>query len=138
MAIAIVKSSAEFMYDVKIIVVVPVIIFIILMLYWAYWIVVFVYLYSLGDIKANSDFPLANVTWDDRVKNLLWYHLFIGLWHNTFLLSLNQFIVASACSIWYFSDKQALFHFPVSKSVFRAFRYHLGTLAFGSFLIALV
>lgn len=58
---------------------------------------------------------------------------------NAFLIALNQFILASAVCIWYFasgSDSGA--QRPVSRSIWWAFRYHLGTLAFGSFILALV
>jgi len=44
--------------------------------------------------------------------------------------------MSSTAVIWYF--KQGSASIPVTKSVYRAFRYHLGSLAFGSLLVAIV
>lgn len=61
-----------------------------------------------------------------------------------FIDALNQFCIASTAAIWYFSDKdphnlkKKQVNKPVSKSWYRAFRYHPGTMAFGSFLLAVV
>lgn len=52
----------------------------------------------------------------------------------------NQFILASCASIWYFNqgkdgvDEKG----EVTTSFKRAFRYHLGSLAFGSLIVAII
>ena len=52
---------------------------------------------------------------------------------------MTQFVIASACAMWYFSQGTGqTLHLPVTNSFYRAFRYHLGSLAFGAFLLALV
>lgn len=51
-------------------------------------------------------------------------------------MALCQFIIASACAIWYWEQNGT--HKPISRSIYRAFRYHLGSLAFGSLLLAIV
>lgn len=56
---------------------------------------------------------------------------------NSFLLSINQFLIASSACIWYFSYP-ALPHRPVLRSFYRALRYHLGSLALGSSMISIV
>lgn len=50
-------------------------------------------------------------------------------------------MIASTACIWYFeqdSDSPDKTTFPVMKSFYRAFRYHLGSLAFGSLIIAII
>jgi hypothetical protein len=48
------------------------------------------------------------------------------------------FFKSTSC-IWYFSHgEEGQKHAPVSTSIYRAFRYHLGSLAFGSLLLAIV
>jgi solute carrier family 44 protein 1 (choline transporter-like protein)/choline transporter-like protein 2/4/5 len=64
---------------------------------------------------------------------------FVYLWNTAFLIAVGQFIVASACCVWFFAPsgekgKQR----PLRTGVWHCFRYHLGSLAFGAFLIALV
>jgi hypothetical protein len=63
---------------------------------------------------------------------------------NAFLGAINQLVIASAACIWYFSprdpknENDKLVDGAVRKSISRAFCYHLGTLALGSFLLAFV
>ena len=64
------------------------------------------------------------------------YFVFCGLWTNAFLSAVIQFIVASAAVIWYFKQERATM--PITRSIYRAFRYHLGSLAFGSFILAVL
>ena len=68
----------------------------------------------------------------------MWYYLFGLFWIMAFILSMQKFIVAAAAAIWYFD--------PVDDgtkdvSILEAIQwcdYHCGTIALGSFLIALV
>jgi len=68
---------------------------------------------------------------------MLWYFIFGGLWKNAFLEALCQFILASSVCIWYFSGGQKA-HRPIGRSLHKAWRYHLGSLAFGSLILAIV
>jgi hypothetical protein len=58
----------------------------------------------------------------------------------SFFQSLASFIYSSTACIWYFeqggNDKTV--SKPVTRSFWRAFRYHLGSLAFGSLIIAII
>ena len=57
---------------------------------------------------------------------------------------MNQFLIASTACIWYFSPRDPnsindkMVTKAVTRSVFRVLCYHIGTLAFGSFLVAVV
>ena len=72
--------------------------------------------------------------------------IFGFLWVSYFIDAFNTFTVASSAAIWYFSDKdphsedlkEKKCKRAVCKSMYRIFRYHLGTLAFGSFLLAVI
>jgi len=64
---------------------------------------------------------------------------FSFLWNNAFLVALGQLIIAGACSVWFFTPHEEKGKKgAVRAGVWMAFRYHLGSLAFGSFIIALV
>jgi len=61
------------------------------------------------------------------------------LWNNAFLVALGQLIVAFACAQWFFTIDERRGKEPVIRgAVWSSFRYHLGTLAFGAFILALV
>lgn len=63
LAIAIIKSAASFTGDVKSVFFVPPVFVVLTCLFWAYWLVIFIFLYSAGDIKGSPDSPFATVTW---------------------------------------------------------------------------
>lgn len=65
--------------------------------------------------------------------------LFGTLWCNAFIQALGLFVVASACCLWYYSHGPAEgTAFPVLTSYKMALRYHFGSLAFGSLILAIV
>ena len=77
----------------------------------------------------------------DTTRYAWWYNLFGLFWINAFFNALNQFVIASTACIWYFEQSDLIPEktlSPVCKSFYRAFRYHLGSLAFGSLLVAIV
>jgi hypothetical protein len=68
------------------------------------------------------------------------YTFFMYLWVNAFFIAAGQCIIAGAVGVWFFNqnrDKQFQ-RGALRKSVWNVVRYHLGSLAFGSFIIALV
>jgi choline transporter-like protein 2/4/5 len=70
---------------------------------------------------------------------MLVYHLFGLLWTSQFIWGITVVIVAGAVSEFYFTpDKSDLQKRPVAAAVWRAIRFHLGSIAFGALLIALV
>jgi hypothetical protein len=67
------------------------------------------------------------------------YYTFGFLWVYNWIIAIGQCTIAGAIACWYWArDKKALPSFPVMKSLGRTFRYHLGSLAFGSLIIAIV
>lgn len=70
------------------------------------------------------------------------YNLFTFLWTNQFLQGIETMTIAGAIACWYWtldkSNRKNLAAHPITASLFRAVRYHLGTIAFGSLIIAIV
>ncbi|WAR22682.1 CTL1-like protein [Mya arenaria] len=75
----------------------------------------------------------------DRVLSVLqWYHLFGTVWVLQFIIACHKLTVAGAVAIWYFSShRQFLLLYDVIVSWCYC-RYHLGSVAFGSFVITFV
>jgi len=64
---------------------------------------------------------------------------FTLLWNNALLIALGQIIIAGACGVWFFASHDSKKHVSsVRKSLRNTFCYHFGTVALGSFIIALV
>jgi len=62
---------------------------------------------------------------------------FVFLWNNAFNVALGQILIAMAVGIWFFSAEKGKTPI-VGRAVKTIFRYHLGSVAFGSFIVAVV
>lgn len=61
------------------------------------------------------------------------------LWIVSFLEAYNLFVLVSTACIWYFEvSSQDGVRKPINRSYFRGIRFHIGSLAFGSFIVALI
>jgi hypothetical protein len=138
-AIAVIKSAADYVKDTPQALLVPVVMIFFLTGYYVFWIIVALYLYSYGTPYSSGDSPLASIEWNSQTKKMLIFWLFELLWNNAFLIAMANFILASSVCMWYFAQNTGQGpRMTVSKSVYRAWRYHLGSLAFGSLILAIV
>ena len=115
---------------------VPIFFFILTGAWYAYWVIISIYLYSTGEMKGAT--VIANIEWDNKTRYAWWFHLFSLFYMNEFLKALAQFVYASSACIWYFSHDKGTDEKPIKTSFKRAFRYHLGSLAFGSLIVAII
>lgn len=138
LAIAVIKTTAVFINDVKSIYFVPIISSLVLFVFLFMWLIGFFYIGSVGTpvILMTDQLPFASVNWSQDTQIALAYYTFMGIWTYTFLDAVQLFVICSTACIWYFKQESA--SFPVTKSAYRAFRYYLGSLAFGSLILAIV
>lgn len=67
------------------------------------------------------------------------FNVFGLLWGLFFVSAMEEMVMAGAFAAWYWTfDKKNLPSAPLTRSFSRTFRYHLGTLAFGSLIIAII
>eukprot|EP00094_Tigriopus_californicus_P004803 TCALIF_04623-PA protein Name:"Similar to SLC44A5 Choline transporter-like protein 5 (Macaca fascicularis)" AED:0.13 eAED:0.13 QI:715/0.81/0.91/1/0.63/0.75/12/74/636 len=67
------------------------------------------------------------------------FNVFGLLWGLFFVSAMEEMVMAGAFAAWYWTfDKKNLPSAPLTRSFGRTFRYHLGTLAFGSLIIAII
>lgn len=117
---------------------------------FAYWLVAAAYIatsasITLQDVSdAATDLaghtPIkAQVDNDNVVNYLLIYHLFGLLWTNQFIQANAYTTIAGAfCEYYWTLDKRQVRSLPVLRSWWRTIRYHFGSLALGSLIIAVV
>ncbi|KAG6611849.1 Choline transporter-like protein [Phytophthora cinnamomi] len=119
----------------------------------AYWLVAAAYIATSGKILLND---VANTTSgatgtnvgsvvpvqmkdDDTMHYLMIYHLFGLLWTSQFIQAAAYATIAGAfCEYYWTLDKRQVPARPVLRSVWRTIRYHFGSIAFGSLIIAIV
>jgi len=154
-AIEVMKIAAAVMSNTPTLYLVPIItmIFVIATACWA--IVVGAYVYTAGSITLSDltiTVPFTNITETLQVSELndydtkywiMWYNLFQFLWTMGMWNAMSFMVIAFCTTMYYFSDpwpgnnKKT----PVGAvciSLWWVWRYHLGTIAFGSFIIAVI
>ena len=141
LAIAVLKTAAMFIYSNLLIILTPIFHALLIFLLIIYWIAIMTYLWTIGTQVRSTTSPFVSFTWDQKTTYLAIFHIFSLLWNIAFIKYLSVFIVGCTCSIWYFNqakDEVSLFRFPILTSYWWSFRYHLGSLGLGSFLLAVI
>lgn len=135
------KCTAQFVGGTPQIFLIPPIFTIILMVWMFVFIAISLYILSIGTIVQRKE-PfqfLGEVKRSDETIYIWLYSLFGYLWINAFLIGVAQFVISAAAAIWYFTcTSDTTGSGSTIKGFYWVFRYHLGSIAFGSFLIALV
>jgi len=139
LAIAILKAAADYVKDTPSVFLVPIFTVVILLVFYAFWSGAMVFLVSSGEASKLAGSPFATFTFDKTLKRLMIYQLFGLLWVNAFIIAATQFVMASSTALWYFSQGTGQ-NTPgtIRTSVKRLFRYHFGSIAFGSLILAIV
>lgn len=113
--------------------------FLCLMLFWVYWIAVLLFLGTAGTPFKNNSTNLVEYKLEGPLQYMVWYHAVGLIWISEFILAFQQMAIAGAVVTYYFTrNKSQMTSVPILKSMARTFRYHLGTIAKGSFIITLV
>ncbi|XP_050389087.1 choline transporter-like protein 2 [Patella vulgata] len=93
-----------------------------------------------GTSTANSICEFVKYGGDEYTIFMQIYMLFMFLWVMNFIVAMGQMVLAGAFAsyYWAFNKPDDIPAFPLIGSLWRTVRYHLGSLAFGSFIIAVV
>jgi hypothetical protein len=116
--------------------------FVIICVWIVFWVISAIWVYSVGDATKSSTNPiLADMTWNNTTRYVWIYHLFGMFWISAFIIGCAQFIVGGTTCIWYFShggasDDQSRSSMVVSMRWL--FKNHVGSVAFGSLIIAIM
>mmetsp|Transcript_8013 Transcript_8013/g.13592 ORF Transcript_8013/g.13592 Transcript_8013/m.13592 type:complete len:428 (+) Transcript_8013:815-2098(+) len=109
----------------------------------ALWMYYSLYLVSSADIVTQHD-PATGSSWKeleytDRSKQAILFMIFMWLWTTAFIQAMGQISQAHASLIWYFlPDRDALPLSQVFISLGEMARYHWGTAACGSLILAIL
>lgn len=72
------------------------------------------------------------------MKVTRWYNLLAMFWMSQFMIGCQHMVIAGAVATWFFTRNKGHMGSPIGQSLQNLVRFHLGTVAFGSLLIALV
>lgn len=115
----------------------------------------FLWLLSCGDISRTSLQEYAmlpgsdingvarSFTYTEQEWYAIFYYLFIFFWAIEIVTALSQFTIAYSVQLWYFTpyvgeEKMDTPSCPLPRGYYIGMRYHMGSLAFGAFLVAVL
>lgn len=105
----------------------------------AAWLYFSLWIESAGNLtRISADDPKYYYKKDIIIKVARWYNLFALFWLVQFCVGCQHMVIAGAVSKWFFTRDRKSFGCPIARSFWNLVRYHLGSVALGSFLIALV
>jgi choline transporter-like protein 2/4/5 len=136
-AIAVLKVASQAIAQMPMILFQPLIPLLMNVVFVAYALVVAVYLYASGTIERNTTTGNITINWNETLQYMSLYHLFGIFWTTQFIAGFGVMITAGAIAAYYW-QRDDMPRNPIRKSMYRATRYHLGSIAFGSFIVAVV
>lgn len=142
MVIEIFKETAKVLSDAPGILIQPFATFVVLLVSFSFFIFAIVVFSSSGDLveekTSTGEFLIARYKMNviSIIGQIL--NAFIFYWFTMFAYGCQHFIIASVVSQWYFTRDKSKLDSPQSKGFFHLFKFHIGSICFGSYLIMLV
>jgi len=145
-AVGVIEAACEAVQSMPMIVFFPLASYTLMLVFMVYWVFVALFMASAGDYVRDSTTGVYTMEWEESMQNAILYHFFGLLWNMAFIRHMTILILAGAFGVWYWTslpDKQAgnfstLHPRPIMASVWRSIVYHTGSVAFGSFIIAVI
>lgn len=136
LVIALFKEAGRAVAAMPLILFQPVWTFIWMALVCALWVLGWIIIETSGQPMLYNNSVVFVIS--DFIKYMRLYHLFAILWITQFILACQDVTIAGAVSHWYFTRNKKELGWPISSSMRAMFRYHLGSIALGSLIIAIV
>lgn len=149
--VGIIKEASRVVQRMPLLVFFPIWPFLMMLALFIYAVIIAAFIYSSADIKLDeisdvvgqnaTSAVLSKVNANDTMRILFAYHFFGFLWTSQLINAISMCTIAGAVSRYYWSrqkNRTEMGRFPIMYSFKNCFRYHFGSLAFGSFIIAVV
>jgi len=140
LGIGIVKTAAMFIYNVPTVLLLPITFFLLTIVLYAVWLTITLFIMSSVDLEESN--KGKRYSWNTDTQRGFAFVFFSLLWTNAFLIGMNQMILAGAVGIWYFTAPDANGNKKprgaVKRAAWNACFYHMGSVAFGSLILAII
>lgn len=131
------SSASEFVQSESSVFLIPVTFSILMVILFVWWIPTFAMVTSMGETSPDPTSVFMNLNWSTSTTVFICMFIFALLWFVSFNFSQETFSIAAMTASWYFErfDESNVGAFT---AICWSFWYHVGTLAFGSLLIAIL
>ncbi|XP_021343598.1 choline transporter-like protein 1 isoform X3 [Mizuhopecten yessoensis] len=131
------KEAGECVQAMPCLLIQPLWTFLILILFFVYWVIILAYL-STSEIPSLGENNFVRYDEHETVSYLWWYHLIGLIWTSEFIIACQQLVISGAVATWYFARDKSTVSCPLCKSISLLVFHHLGSVAFGAFIITMV
>jgi hypothetical protein len=137
--IAVMKATTTFVGQNMRIIFLPLISYVLITVWGLLWFFGGLYLYTIGYAHPRDGFEFTTeIAWDRNTKPAIVYYILGLFWVTAFIVGCTQFVIAAAACIWYFTQGSDAKPDSIGTGIKWLLKYHLGTIAFGSCIIAIV
>ena len=140
-SVRVLKTSSKVIMRNMRMVIVPVTGFIIITGYLAFSVYFLLYLMSCGNINVHEFAGVYYTTydWTDEQKYMIGASVFYFFWMVAFMLAATEYVLIVAVVSWYFTENaENRGNFSILRGYWWTIRYNMGSLLFGSLIIAIV
>ena len=144
LAISITKEACKAFAAMPMLLIFPVLQAIGIAIFLIPWVIYCAYLASSGEvtvIKLDGVVVGRDFAYDDNTQTAGLFMLFCFFWTTQFVVAMGQLVIAMSVVSWYFTrsdEKSKIGNSTVFKCLRQSFRYHMGSAAFGSLIIAII
>ncbi|XP_048758552.1 choline transporter-like protein 1 isoform X1 [Ostrea edulis] len=131
-------EAGKCLADVPILLLQPLWTFVILVFFFVYWIIILAFLATAEIASVDKTTGFVKYTEHERVSYLWWYHLIGLIWTSEFIIACQQLVVSGTVATWYFTREKKSLSCTICKSTKLLIFHHLGSVAFGAFVITMV
>ncbi|CAA2962128.1 Hypothetical predicted protein [Olea europaea subsp. europaea] len=131
------RESGKAIADMPLLLLQPMLTFAVLVLITLVWSIGLICLQSMKMplVDMNTGFVVFRA--ETLYKLMKWYHIFAFLWVSHFAIACQHYVIGASVSKWYFSTNRYNLNSPIGTSVSELILYYLGSVALGSFLVAI-
>lgn len=145
LALGIIKEAARALAAMPILVFMPILQTLAVVIFLVPWTIYALYLASSGDVTTESqslngeEVQYKVITYNMNIRYAFLFLLFCWFWASQLIVAFGELVSALSISCWYFTrDKKSEGNKTVFWSFKTAFFKHLGTVAYGSLIIAII
>eukprot|EP00656_Telonema_subtile_P012613 TRINITY_DN16358_c0_g1_i2.p1 TRINITY_DN16358_c0_g1~~TRINITY_DN16358_c0_g1_i2.p1 ORF type:complete len:349 (+),score=94.49 TRINITY_DN16358_c0_g1_i2:93-1139(+) len=141
-AATLIAISADALLDMPLMFAIAPVTFLVAFAMFAPWVAILVLLASAGETSTNSTYGYSEYEYDDALKRAIVYWFFGLLWMIELTFAVGFMVGAFCVAVWFFAPvDNGVRPVPmcyISLALKKVLRYHLGTAALGSLIVAII
>lgn len=139
LVIKLVGEAQKTLIDIPVLFVLPILTILILIMFVVYWLLTALMIYSYGEYNTIDLVMFGMSIKKVTVAKVMWvYHLIALIWVSEFIFACQAMVISGSVARWYFTRDRKRLSAPVCVSLSHLLTYHMGSVAFGSFIITLI